>query len=115
MRGDQVAESVRDPLAVDLLHRLHDVRMVTDHQVDVAVGKQLRSDLPLLVVELVRVLRAPMATDQRQVGAAVASLLSLELYCLRADRAGPPGLAVRVRQPVESEGETERRDLHSPD
>jgi hypothetical protein len=73
------------------------MRVVTDHQINVAISKQLRRDLALLVVQLARVLRAPVAADQYEIGAAILRLLRLAGDRLGIDLACTPGLTVRIR------------------
>ncbi len=115
MAGELVAESVRDPGPVDLLHRLDHVRVVADDQVDPGVPGDGAGQFPLRAAGVALVLAAPVDGEDHHLGAGRAGPLLGGGDGLDADEVGQPGLVPGDLVAVEAGGEGELGDLDALD
>lgn len=115
MAGKLVAESIRDPGSVHLLHRLHDMGVMADDQVDAGLLGDLPAQRQLWGARVGPVLLAPVDAEDHHVGPGLAGG---PLRCCDLLDAGPvdqPGLVLRRFAAVEAVGEGELCDVDTLD
>ncbi len=100
---DQVAHAVDDPLAVDVLHRLHDVGVVAEHEVDVGRSHQRGAEGALGGGRRRVVLVAPVQGDDHHLRPPGPGRGRVGADAGLVDRVRAPGLAVGRGDAVEAE------------